>query len=602
MTKAATIGGFRAAARKFSAAIVIVTTLILAAHLLGQYLNAPRARWVSLLHDRWGHYDYGLKMAMALEQGDVRKFLAEIEKGKAWGPLHGLLVSITQMVSRNDWRLAVLPSLAGWMMMCGAVYLTARRVAGTELGWAAGLVAFILAVLSPGQRMFATDVMLESLGAGLTMLTLAAYAFAAPERNNRWRWRALGLSVTLLFFEKVNYWLIAVAALLMTESGVLMVSARKIVARVEWSRCARQPFYWCGLVVACLAATIYLRGPTSVFMMGRSVSLYPPENLVTIAYAFFFAGVAITLRDSGWGPQTPAARAVFFWAVLPIALSFLLPKRLAAIAHYLSPMHRETSAEPGFAGGVSFVVRALVRDYHSSLALALIALALFVVALVQTRSLPLGGKAVVWCALIGAVLTILHPYQESRFSHSWIPAVWTGAGIGAAMVWRLLPRPALVAGATVVGLVVLGGAAWSSVDHATEATGEKGGSLFNLSAKWRPELEDARDVTFVATQPCRAFAESTFYIQFGTVRKFHWLDWPGGAKNFAAPVTELKTDAVVILDIGAASPDFLPQGDRPSVRTEALPWLTNQFPQVKRLEFPERGWIVTICKPAAGRQ
>ena len=76
----------------------------------------PRSRWVGLLHDRSGHYAYGLKMAVALERWDLAQFIGELEKGKTWPPLHGLLVTGTQLLSGNDWRMAVLPSLTGWVL------------------------------------------------------------------------------------------------------------------------------------------------------------------------------------------------------------------------------------------------------------------------------------------------------------------------------------------------------------------------------------------------------------------------------------------------------------------------------------------------------
>src|SRR5579862_3422810 len=95
---------------------VLLVCLLAAAWLFRGFLSHPRTLWVELEHDRNGHYNYGLDMAVAVEHGNPIQFLAQLEKGKVWPPLHGLLVAVTQVVARNDWRAAVLPGLAGWTL------------------------------------------------------------------------------------------------------------------------------------------------------------------------------------------------------------------------------------------------------------------------------------------------------------------------------------------------------------------------------------------------------------------------------------------------------------------------------------------------------
>jgi hypothetical protein len=51
-----------------------------------------------------------------LRQGNLPQFFANLEKGKVWPPVHGLLVAAVVAAAGPDYRLAVLPSLAGWIM------------------------------------------------------------------------------------------------------------------------------------------------------------------------------------------------------------------------------------------------------------------------------------------------------------------------------------------------------------------------------------------------------------------------------------------------------------------------------------------------------
>src|SRR2546425_535233 len=87
-----------------------------------------------------------------------------------------------------------------WLLGLATVilgFLIGRRLL-PEAGTAAGLLAAIFIMLSPAHRAFATDIMLESMGAALTLLCLLRYLIAVQE-NHPARGRWLGLSLTLLF-------------------------------------------------------------------------------------------------------------------------------------------------------------------------------------------------------------------------------------------------------------------------------------------------------------------------------------------------------------------------------------------------------------------
>ncbi|MEA3188242.1 MAG: hypothetical protein QOD99_2072 [Chthoniobacter sp.] len=276
------------------AALAVALTLLL----LLQFLAAPRPRWNGVEHDRNGHYSYGLKMALALEHGQLITFFSELEKGKTWPPLHGLLVAFTQVLSGNDWRAAVLPGLLGWATLLISVFIVSEQiVARAAPQFVAGSVAFVFAALSPAHRGYAIDFMLESLGSGLTAAVLAAYTFAAEARTSANRWRLLALMLTLLFFEKYNYWLIvalAIAGAEISQQNDFAVRVGACWRLIDWKRL--KP--WIALLSAFVFVISFLswRGPTAFDLFGRHVSLYPPGNLVTAAYALLCLCVALEIR------------------------------------------------------------------------------------------------------------------------------------------------------------------------------------------------------------------------------------------------------------------------------------------------------------------
>ena len=50
--------------------------------------------WRDPLHDRNGHYAFGLKLALNVRDFDIIGFLVELEKPKVWPQLHGLVLAV----------------------------------------------------------------------------------------------------------------------------------------------------------------------------------------------------------------------------------------------------------------------------------------------------------------------------------------------------------------------------------------------------------------------------------------------------------------------------------------------------------------------------
>ncbi|MFL9827412.1 hypothetical protein ABTU92_21360, partial [Rhodoplanes sp. SY1] len=340
-------------------------------------------------------------------------------------------------------------------------------------GAVAAAVAGALALSSPAFALLGSDVLLEGPGAALSALALLCFVRAAEmpsgldRREAVRRWRMLGLVLTVLFFTKGNYWGLVVAALAVTAAiehrAALARLVRVVVAQARppspgrlVAGLARDPLVIAALVVAGLVVVIYRRGPTSLDLLGRTVSLYPPENLVTVAYALLFARVAIAWarhRDRLAPALGVPGRAILAWHVLPVAVSFLIPKRLPAFLWFVGPTNAPSGAgfDPLHAARV--YAAAAAESFHAVPAAAVAVAVLFAIALVAGRRWPPGGRAVLLLALVGAAGVIVHPHHQPRFLASWLFAWWVGAGVGAGILVTATARRFPV-GATVAGAVV----------------------------------------------------------------------------------------------------------------------------------------------------
>ncbi|MFD2183583.1 hypothetical protein [Rhodoplanes azumiensis] len=546
-------------AGRLAVLVVAALALALAAAMLRAYWWAPETLWTDVHHDRDGHFGFGLDLALALRTGDLGGFVSHLSRSVVWPPVNGLLLAAVMLPGGPDLRLAIVPALLGWILTVVLTAVLARRLVETSPGAPSGAVppgagspsagpagavaaavAGALALSAPAFALLGSDVMLETLGAALSALTLLCFlrAMETPRHHGTGtdagtesgtesgvgeavrRWRMLGLVLTVLFFHKGNYWGLVVASLVVTvaiESGVGLVRrARAAVGPVRALRPGRvvtrlstDPLLIAALGVAVLVAVIYRRGPTSLDLFGRPVSLYPPENLVTVAYALLFARAVVAWRrhrDRLASALGVPGRAILAWHVLPVAVSFLIPKRLPGFLWFVSPANGPADATFEPLSTARFYATAAADGFHATPTVAVATLVLFATALVFKRRWPPGGRAVIALALVGTAGVIVHPHHQARFLASWLFAWWVGAGVGAGVLVAALARR-WPAGAMVAGTAVSAGALVAAVtlpgppSAAARAVAirETSPSTLALVTPLLPELVGARTIGVVSS-------------------------------------------------------------------------------------------------------
>ncbi len=601
--------------------VVIVMSLALAVYVFTLSWPDPRWRWQSLTHDRNGHYEYGLNMGLALREGDPIRFFAHLEKGKVWPPLHGLLVAAVVAAAGPDHRLAALPSLTGWVLTIVFGYLAARRLVRTRgAGILAGSLAAIFIAASPAHRMFATDVMLESLGAGLSMLTLYLYLRAVQAPAGRWCWTPLAVALTLLFFEKYNYWTLVVLALigdqLVSEWPRNVVWVRSLW-RWPWrswlARQWREPLDY--LFTALVAAVIVIqwRGPTAIEVLGRHVSLYPPENLTTLAYAVLFVRAVKEIgrhRAAIMAWLGVPGRRLLWGHVLPIALSFLLPGRLPAFLWYTSPLRRDAWVPLGRVEAATVYLRTLLDEYHAAAWWLPVVAVLAMVAVLGRRHLRRGWPAVALLAGLSLVLVVTHSTTQQRFLHSWLAAAWVLAGAGAGTLldssWldRRCGLRSGLAAVVVLAVVIAIGPGWRGPGHASGG-GDPASppSTLDIADAYLPYLHDARrPAIFIGA--LETFARWTYYERYPGR---HGLESPGRWMRQTPPeqvprllptwLAATRPDAVVVIDFSPQSRHYF-SGQEQEV-THQLALLMPQQPDFElahRWDLTPHGCTITLWR------
>jgi hypothetical protein len=575
------------------------------------YWNDSRGQWTSFYHDRHAHCAYAMDMGDALQRGDIVGLVNVWQRNIVWPPVHGLVAALAMLATDFDHRTVVFPALLGWWMVLVFGPLAARGVIeNPTAGWIAATMTWLLTAPSPAHRAYATDCLLEGLGAGLTTLCLFLYT-VAKNHPNRWQsWLGLAIGLTILFFEKSNYWLIVVAGISLAELISTMISTHRrsllptILRPVASIVCSelRQPLTWIGLLLAIAAVAIGLRGPTSFDWQGNSISLYPPGTIVLLAYVCFFVrflsvvGRNELLRAAISGP---AFSAILAGHVMPIAVSFLVPKRLMMNLWFLSPANRgEESARP-IVEAAQLYLHYIIQDYHPSLPLAVLTAFLLGWAMVRLRAIRPAGWGILAVLVLAVTLLLLHPNQKARFLHSWLAIVWIVGGIGIGTIssirWpnRLLkngtgPEPgpsrsteiaprqvpsspfqqaAMIARLGFISTAVV--LATIGLFQSTPATRmmvdqQPGNSLLELSDWYLSEFQPDDSVAILSTQPDINFFKWTFRERFGKrnrLEKDSWLWWPITdskliAEGFQAWLARTKVNHVVVIDVPPESSQF----------------------------------------------
>jgi hypothetical protein len=547
-------------------ALVLLGAIAAGASVYAGFWQQSRDLWWWMGHDRHSHYMYALNLALDVRTGDIVRLFHDFDRMRVWGPVHPLLVAAIQVVAGPDHRLAVLPSLAGWIMTIWFAFLTARRLLPSG-GNAAGVLAAFFVAISPAHRAYATDCMYESLGAGLSLAALYFYLVTVQDQSRRAA-IALGVTLSVLFLHKYNYWLLVLFGLIAgeflrqprtwLEFGFSLCSRDRLPA---WALAEiKHPLNWIAVLLGAAALTVALTGGG---MIG-SVSVQEPHNLVHFAYVAVFIRVCLWWRATGraWSlTLPPTVRSVLMWHGGAIALWFLMPKRLSYFLWYLGPTNddQKRDAVP-FMHGLPYYLQGLADDYLTLSWGIFLLVAMLVLGLLAWRKLNPGAAAVFLFLAVAIYLTCQHPMLKYRFMHSWIAAAWVIGAVGL-----------VFAAEQIAGLFAKHGRAWASgvvcailVALHLPALGEPGraqeGGLkaempspLRITDTYLPALADAKYPTVVSNVSTRFLWTWTFIEHHrhqnmaAEIKNFGAFEGnPAHAKRW---LETTRSDTLVLIDI-----------------------------------------------------
>ncbi len=591
--------------------------LAAAVHLFREYWPLADFLWWESQGDRNAHYLQGLTLAMSARDLDPRTFFDQLERMQVWGIVHPFMEGLVQLFLGPDHRLAILPSLCMWVGTAIFAFLLTRRAArhlpypGAWIANTAGLAASLLVLASPAHRAYATDVMLESSGACLSLAVLYFYLLHS-ERDSRRSAITLALVWTVLFFLKYNYWLLVTFAILASEAwhrrtAILAATRETLRHPLRWL--ARAPFNPVLIISAALfglALYVMKTGPLEFHAAGRTIGINRPHGVAHIAWVFFCVQLILWWRRTGrrWADTwTPGDRTIVLGTAIPIAIWFLIPKRLGWFLWFLSPQNTDQKVEhyvPFY--GLSYYWKAMTDDYLGSQSLLIVIVALSAIGLLGAFR---GRNAAIFAFLIiSALLTFHHPMLKNRFIHSWIAVSWVTAGLGLATLLGLVARAsapfAQAAGAGL--LLALGLFLWPNAFSIGRS--QEGGlrtastPVFECTDPVMAAIAPGKNVQLLCTD-AESFSLKWAYLEKFRTPRLCRLDITNYNRTSQDPAVleawlkSTSADTIALLELTPASPFFKGYGNLDYAPLKRLLAADQRFTRASESRLP-KGETITI--------
>ena len=581
-------------------ALVLIAAILAGAIVYAWFWQHSEGLWWSMTHDRHAHYMNSLDLAFDLRTGNLVRLFHDFDRLRVWGPLYVVMVGLVELVGGPDHRLAVLPSVAGWVLTMWFAFLIPRRLLTTG-GNAAGLIAAFLVAVSPAHRAFATDCMYESLGAGLSLAALYSYLVVLQDRTGR-AIVLLATTLTLLFLHKYNYWLLIIFGLTLGEFArqprAWLLFGRSLCRPDRLPRWlldeVKHPLNYLTLALVVAALVVIKTGGTTLDLGGWKVSLQTPHNIIHLAYVSFFIRLVLWWRKTGkvWSLELPPAlRGVLVWHGGVVAFWFLLPKRLSYFIWFLSPANSDQHHDVTFMHGLPFYLQGLQDDYLPlSWGFYLFVVMLALGLLVWGKLKP-GASALMFFFLVSVYLSCQHPMLKNRYIHSWIAATWVIGAVGLVFAVQRLAglvsrdcRP-WAAGLACVLLIGLHGPALLEPGRAQEGgVKENLPSPLRITDTYLGSLADAKSPTILSNVSTRFLLTWTF------IERHRHQHFASEIKNFQSFESDpdrigrwlesTRSDALVLIDI------------RPGTTYD---WKTDENVDLATLEMVlagQKAWVV----------
>ena len=246
--------------------------------------------------DEANHANGALALFLELRAGDIGGFFSELWGQGFYPPGFSWIKGLAFLLFGATVQTARLFSLAALFVACLVLYFLGREL-DEEYGWLAGLAAVALTLTIQPLLINAAQVMMEAPGLLATFTFLWLYT-RALQRESPWRLVLTSLLLTLTFFTKFTYGVIAVGTVGVMELSLLLGARHTPKSARHFKSGWHLGRRWLWLLGPFgLALLIWFAGPGNLAGFGAYATAQPPDQAWITAENLFFYPRSIILQQ-----------------------------------------------------------------------------------------------------------------------------------------------------------------------------------------------------------------------------------------------------------------------------------------------------------------
>ncbi len=446
--------------------VVFYLSMLLASSIIIIYAS----KFVSILFNLkgWGlrppswdqavHALDAIHFAKAFQELDPIQFLVQIQNSALWPPVVPLLQSIYLLFT--DLSIA---SVRNSIAFCTIISTLAIFYSGWKLdktwGFAVGLLASAILLVSPEFQEFSLQVMLEVPGIALTLITFFLYCHYLDERNPKY-WRRTVISATVLFFAKFNYAIMIFLPILCNE-WLLRPEMRQSIYdalsylrhRIRWWH----PFAIFVYIYLCFLIYVHFVG-IRFELLGRIVLIRRAWGNPLYLLIFITMIRMLIFQRQEWrlylnhlwnapGLWRPVVRLF----LLPVAIWMSYPPFFSTFFIFL--FSESTRKQTFFSTEtLRFYPGAFVENYSANYGIAAAIIIGVVISFLSWRVLSPKIRFLIGIVVFNLILVLSHPNYQKRYLLTTAPFIFLLGTFGLTLPLQLLLKRRLTI-ATVVSRV-----------------------------------------------------------------------------------------------------------------------------------------------------
>jgi len=376
------------------------------------------------------HSLYGWKMYYSLIQLKPLMFFWEIWSKGLWPFMYYLFQVPFYFLTGSQIEASSFSSLFAFLCI-GVLAILFFKKALKIFPLVAISVFLLLLISSPAYLAYSSLAMTEVFGSFMQLLVFTSYILATDSKSRKHA-ILFSVSLTMLFFTKYNYFILAVMPLLINEYIIYtkMWNIRDHIIHM-WKSSKRILSSLTGIVLFLYLIFLSILISTGGFefqLFNQQIFVHSIGNTGYIVLYFLLIRFWILHRKkkanyAGFLSKDFRIKPLITYFILPLVIWFAIPYPNHIKEFFGLIVNRQTEGST-LLGSFSFYFNVLQNNYFQGSTVFYLAFLVFLVALIRFKGQPQITKWLVIAALVQFILVITHPYKDARFIFMALLPLW----------------------------------------------------------------------------------------------------------------------------------------------------------------------------------